>query len=170
MAPKKNFLSSSFSFLFPPKREKKEAFRSFFLSFFRSSPGVPSSLFFHHHHHHRAGRQDFYDGKAHHLPAMMETRRKSNRCISIEIGRDERDFFFNARERRQVERRAFDRFQKHTPPTKRKWIDEASGVSSSSSSSKRKIKKKEQRSLELTTRRRRSTSSPNRSRSLVLLI
>jgi len=32
--------------------------------------------------------------KAHHLPAMMELRRKSNRCISVEIGRDERDFFF----------------------------------------------------------------------------
>ena len=32
------------------------------------------------------------------------------------------------------------------------------------------ITKKEQRSLERTTRRRRSTSSPNRSRSLVLLI
>jgi len=37
--------------------------------------------------------------------------------------------------------RAFDHFQKHTADKKRKWIDEASGVSSSSSS-KRKIKKK----------------------------
>jgi len=69
---------SFFLFSFPAKKErKKEAFRSFFLSCFRSSPGVPSTLFFHHHH--RGKARLLYDGKAHHLPAMMETRRKQQK-------------------------------------------------------------------------------------------
>jgi len=77
LAPKKKLFVLLFLFFSRQEREKKEAFRSFFLSFFRSSPGVPSSLFFHHRH--RGKARLLYDGKAQHLPAMMETRRKQQK-------------------------------------------------------------------------------------------
>ena len=99
----------------------------------------------------------------------------SNRCICWNRD-DARDFFCNARERRQ--RESGTRFRSFPRAHRRQneWMETKRRVSfriiiqTKTREKYISLKKKEQQRIELTTRRRRSTSSPNRSRSLVLLI
>ena len=134
MAPKKKTFCPSFSFLFPPRKREKRSFQkllSFVLSFF--SWGAIISLLSS-----SSSREGKTSLRWKSTPPSRDDGNSSQATEDVSLLKSR--FFFTRK--RGDKWNALSIISKSThPPTKRKWIDEASGVSSSSSS-KRKIKKK----------------------------
>jgi len=110
---------SFFFFSFPAQKREKRSFQkllSFVLSFF--SWGAIISLLSS-----SSSREGKTSLRWKSTPPSRDDGNSSQATEDVSLLKSR--FFFYAEERRQVER-AFDHFQKHTPPTKRKWIDEAS--------------------------------------------